>query len=83
MIDHPELFILRHGETIWNQKGWFQGQKNSPLTEKGQAQARAQKTIIDALKRIPDKVYVSPLGRTLQTAQIALGTDKKSMLMIV
>ncbi|MGB2003574.1 MAG: histidine phosphatase family protein, partial [Paracoccaceae bacterium] len=23
---YPELYILRHGETLWNQQGRFQGQ---------------------------------------------------------
>lgn len=77
MIDHPELYILRHGETTWNQNGRFQGQKDSPLTEKGQAQAREQKAILNALSRIPNSVRVSPLGRARQTAQIALGADKE------
>lgn len=80
MIDHPELFILRHGETTWNQLGRFQGQKNSPLTEKGEAQARAQNAILEAHKRVPDTVYVSPLGRTQQTAQIALGPKQQFIL---
>jgi probable phosphoglycerate mutase len=30
---YPELYILRHGETLWNQQGRFQGQKDSPLTD--------------------------------------------------
>lgn len=76
MIDHPELFVLRHGETTWNQKGWFLGQKDSPLTEKGRAQAAAQKVILGTLKRIPKTVFVSPLGRAMHTARIALGPDK-------
>lgn len=74
MIDHPELFILRHGETVWNQKGWFQGQRDSPLTAKGQAQALAQKAILEAVEHAPNSVFVSPLGRTLQTARLALGS---------
>jgi len=76
MIDHPELFVLRHGETVWNQEGRFQGLKDSPLTEKGQAQALAQKKLLGALECIPDNVCVSPLGRALQTARLALGPNK-------
>lgn len=41
MYPYPELYILRHGETLWNQQGRFQGQKDSPLTDKGRQQALA------------------------------------------
>jgi broad specificity phosphatase PhoE len=33
------FFITRHGETQWNKIGKFQGQLDSPLTEKGYQQA--------------------------------------------
>ena len=33
------LFIVRHGETAWNREGRFQGQIDTPLNEKGLAQA--------------------------------------------
>jgi broad specificity phosphatase PhoE len=35
------FFLTRHGETQWNKVGKFQGQFDSPLTEKGYRQARA------------------------------------------
>jgi broad specificity phosphatase PhoE len=33
------LFIVRHGETLWNKEGRFQGQRDTDLSEKGLAQA--------------------------------------------
>ena len=30
MFDHPDLYILRHGEAIWNRRGWYQGRNDSP-----------------------------------------------------
>jgi probable phosphoglycerate mutase len=36
-----EMILIRHGETIWNAEGRIQGQGDSPLTERGIAQARA------------------------------------------
>ncbi len=43
---YPELYILRHGETLWNQQGSFQGQKYSSLTDKGRRQASAQGEVL-------------------------------------
>lgn len=73
MRDYPDLLILRHGQTTWNAAGKFQGQMNSPLTELGREQAQSQH---DILQRVdPDHsydLYCSPLGRTRETAEIAL-----------
>ena len=46
MFDHPELYILRHGETIWNRQGRYQGRKDSPLTQKGRQQAVRQRKLL-------------------------------------
>ena len=68
---YPEPYILRHGEMLWNQQGRFQGQKNSPLTDKGRRQAMAQGEVLRSVKCLPRIVFVSPLGRTLTTANLA------------
>ncbi len=70
--DLPDLWILRHGETEWNRAGRLQGQLDSPLTETGVAQARAQGAILRELD-LPKGVQmtVSPLERALRTAEIA------------
>ncbi|RUM22639.1 histidine phosphatase family protein [Rhizobium phaseoli] len=69
------IFLLRHGETIWNAAGRFQGQKDSPLTERGRQQAdQAGKLLARELERHDGEidVHVSPLGRTKETvARIA------------
>jgi 2,3-bisphosphoglycerate-dependent phosphoglycerate mutase len=60
--------IVRHGETEWNQLGLHQGVQNSPLTEKGLAQAYS---VARALKKFTfQKLYSSDLGRAVETAQI-------------
>ncbi|MDC0431347.1 histidine phosphatase family protein [Paracoccaceae bacterium] len=48
-LNHPDLYILRHGETVWNRQGRFQGRKDSPLTEKGRQQTMAQRNLLNAV----------------------------------
>lgn len=61
---------MRHGETEWNLIGRTQGVLDSPLTAKGQQQAIALGKILKANIGTPNGFvqFVSPLGRTLQTA---------------
>lgn len=67
-----EVFLLRHGETEWNAAGRFQGQLDSPLTQRGRDQAaEAGRTLAAELagRSIPP-LHVSPLGRAQETAAI-------------
>ncbi len=65
-FDHP-FYFLRHGETTWNAAGKTQGQLNSPLSDKGRAQAEAAG---EALKDEPiARIVASPLDRAYHTAQ--------------
>lgn len=72
-MTYPDLLILRHGETEWNRLGRMQGEADSPLTERGRAQAAAQGRMIEARDLAGWTYHVSPLGRCLATAGIALG----------
>lgn len=64
------LVILRHGETPHNVNHIMSGQLETPLTEKGEAQAREAGKLI---ANIPfSKVYASNLSRTFNTAALAL-----------
>jgi len=71
-VNYPTIILIRHGQTIWNEEGRFQGRLNSPLTKKGELQAKenAQKL----KKNIEDfeniKIFSSPLGRARDTAYI-------------
>lgn len=78
---YPDLLILRHGQTAWNAAGRFQGQKDSALTKLGRAQAAAQHEILTEIAA--DKsydLYCSPLGRTRETAEIALAGRKTHII---
>lgn len=57
------VYLLRHGETAWNAQGRYLGRTDLPLTPLGR----------EALGRAdfaPERVYVSPLRRTAETAEI-------------
>ena len=64
------LILVRHGETWFNQVGLTQGWCDSPLTEKGQAQARRLKELLADMKI--DAAYSSPSERAYDTACIVL-----------
>ena len=68
----PELYILRHGETVWNAENRMQGGLNSPLTEKGRAQAARQAELLAALDLQGFAAICSPQGRAFETAAIAV-----------
>ncbi|MCK0094782.1 phosphoglycerate mutase family protein [Yoonia sp. F2084L] len=71
-MSYPELYILRHGETIWNAENRMQGELNSPLTEKGLRDAARQGAILAELELKRFAFLSSPQGRAFQTAGIAL-----------
>ncbi|HEY9447796.1 MAG TPA: histidine phosphatase family protein [Burkholderiales bacterium] len=62
-----EVILVRHGETLWNQQGRMQGQRDSPLTELGVRQARL---LAGRLKDVSfAALYSSDLGRAYRTAR--------------
>ncbi|WP_341365790.1 histidine phosphatase family protein [Yoonia sp. BS5-3] len=71
-MSYPELYILRHGETEWNAENRMQGGLNSPLTAKGEGDARRQGEILAGLDLDGFQFLCSPQGRAFQTAGIAL-----------
>jgi broad specificity phosphatase PhoE len=65
------ILLVRHGETEWNRKRRNQGRFDSPLTDRGIAQAHAIGRLVAML---PDagaaRIVASPLGRARRTAEI-------------
>jgi broad specificity phosphatase PhoE len=64
------IFLVRHGETVSNTEGRYHGRLDSPLTERGVAQARA---IGRRLRLLPDAlraaIVSSPQPRARRTAE--------------
>ena len=66
-----QIYIVRHGETLWNKDGRLQGATDIELNESGREVARKTG---EALKdTIIDKIYSSPLKRAHETACLIRG----------
>jgi alpha-ribazole phosphatase/probable phosphoglycerate mutase len=62
------LYLIRHGQTTWNAERRLQGQRDSPLSEKGAKQADA---VARRLAGTPlSAIYASDLSRARDTAEI-------------
>ena len=72
MVDFPELYFLRHGQTYWNAEGRMQGRLNSSLTSLGRKQAERQGEILASLDLSGFEAICSPQGRAFETAAIAV-----------
>lgn len=70
------LLLARHGQSVWNAEGRWQGQADPPLSGLGERQAL---DAVDVLTRagspLPrvDRVWASPLQRARRTAEIIAG----------
>lgn len=65
-----KLYVVRHGETIWNVEKRVQGISDIPLTEKGMKDAEELQDLISTLNI--DVVISSPLERARETAKILI-----------
>jgi probable phosphoglycerate mutase len=62
------LTLVRHGETEWNLSGKQQGHRDSPLTERGIAQAESLALALEEARF--SSIYSSDLGRARSTAHV-------------
>jgi broad specificity phosphatase PhoE len=69
------IYLLRHGETVWNRAGRLQGRADSPLTLRGVELVIRYGDWLD--ERVKSniaadslQIYTSPLGRARQTAAL-------------
>lgn len=64
-----KIYLMRHGQTTYNELGLFYGDTDVPLTQKGQQQAMMLR---EKLAELPLSlpVYTSASQRTIQTAEL-------------
>ncbi len=63
-----KLFLIRHGQTLWNEEGRYQGDKDISLTSEGIRQAKLAAKYLSKVNF--SNIYSSPLKRALDTADI-------------
>ena len=61
------LYLVRHGETEWNRQRRMQGSLDSPLTNEGRVHAQLHGALL--AREAVEHLFVSPLGRTRETAE--------------
>ena len=69
-----KIYLVRHGETDWNQAGLLQGQTDIALNAQGLEQTH---DAAERLKEVPFEIaFCSPLIRAKRTAEIIIGDRK-------
>ena len=63
-----KLILARHGQTVWNEHGRFQGFSDVELSAEGRQQAQSLAKSLKGLKLAG--IYTSPLTRARETAAI-------------
>ena len=74
------IYLTRHGETIWNVKDWVQGMSDIPLNDNGIRQARQLAEKMSSVHL--DVIYSSQLQRAMVTAKMVAEKHKNCRLEI-
>lgn len=74
------LYLMRHGQTLFNQRRKIQGACDSPLTQLGREQAQAASDYFKAQGIQFDYVYSSTQERACDTAEIVINNQSYERL---
>lgn len=69
------IYIVRHGQTDMNLQNELQGRRDVPMNAEGRRQAGVIRDFFVSQGIKFDRVYSSPLGRAVETAQIVTGGE--------
>ena len=67
------LYLMRHGQTLFNTLNRIQGWCDSPLTEKGREQARQVRAYFEKHDTTFDQYYCTTTERASDTIELATG----------
>lgn len=82
-VQQPNVYFVRHGQSVANHSGIAAGASESPLTAVGREQAHAEADIISQKSIEFDKIITSPISRALDTAHIIarqIGFDEEAII---
>jgi 2,3-bisphosphoglycerate-dependent phosphoglycerate mutase len=75
----PDLILLRHGQSLWNELNLFTGWHDVPLTERGRQEATTAGVLLNEAEGIDiSVVHTSLISRAIITANLALETAERS-----
>lgn len=75
--NHPEIWLIRHGETEWSLSGQHTSRTDIPLTAAGEASAKELRSRLKDVRF--EAVYVSPAQRAIETCRLA-GFESTAMI---
>lgn len=75
--EKQKVYLLRHGETEWSQRGKHTSVTDIPLTESGRMAARRLQPVL--AKEVLALVLTSPMQRARETCEIA-GLSEQAMI---
>lgn len=80
-MEHPRLYLVRHGETDWNAEGRLLSFTDAPLNARGQQQAESLASAVAGVRW--DRALSSPMLRARSTADILLGASEDAPILHV
>lgn len=75
-----EIIFLRHGRTVWNATGRWQGHTDVPLSDDGRKQAEQVALLLEGDK--VEAIFSSDLRRAYETAQIIAKKIRKNEIFV-